>query len=199
MEFAVTALSRVLSTFGKLTLPCAKRYARDIVMGLQYLHANDVIHRDVKPQNVLLGQSGYCKLADFGTASLLTKLEQNAEMVMGTPHYMAPELIRGQIGRPADVWALGVTVWQMLTGALLDDVQEMTNTAAVMFHVGMMTKAPQIPHEFSDEVKLFLRSCLNLEPQERGTADELLGEPFLTVPAPDTPTNLFQRAPTTII
>jgi serine/threonine protein kinase len=69
----------------------------------------------------------------------------------------------------------------------------------VMFHVGMMTEAPQIPHEFSDEVKLFLRSCLNLEPQERGTADELLGEPFLTVPAPDTPTNLFQRAPTTII
>lgn len=57
---------------------------------------------DIKPQNVLIGQSGLCKLADFGTASLLTKVQQGkSEPLVGTPQYMAPEMMHGYVGRLA--------------------------------------------------------------------------------------------------
>jgi len=179
MEYAPTSVAKLLANFGKLSEPCVRRYGRDILHGLRYLHAHNVIHRDIKPQNVLIGQSGRCKLADFGTAALLHKVEQGGDTVMGTPHYMAPEVVRGQVGPEADVWAMGVTVWEMLTGHLIDNCQEMTNVVAVMFHFGMMTEAPQIPHEFSEDLRDFLRGCLCPDPARRAMAEGLLRHRFV--------------------
>eukprot|EP00667_Euglena_gracilis_P001081 EG_transcript_1081 len=179
MEYAPTSLSSVILVFGRLPEPCAKRYTKEVLQGLTYLHLNDVIHRDVKPQNVLIGLDGSAKLADFGTAALLYNVEQGCETVIGTPHYMAPEVIHGQVGKEADIWALGVTVWEMLTGNLLNGSEDLTNYAAVIFQLGMMTEAPQIPHDFSEPLREFLHVCLSVDPTKRATADKLIQFPFL--------------------
>jgi len=171
----------VLANFGKLDLTCARQYTKDITEGLHYLHAHGVIHRDVKPQNVLMQQSGLCKLADFGTAAVLQKSEGTATgrgqaEVIGTPHYMAPEALWGCMGMEADIWALGVTVWEMLTGHLLI---ECTQHVAVLFRLGVMTEDPQIPSDLDRHAVDFLRACLRLNRKNRSRTDQLMALPLL--------------------
>ena len=95
------------------------------------------MHRDIKPANVLLGQNGDCKLADFGTAAMLTHLEMDGETLIGTPHYMAPEVTEGQLGSAMDIWAVGATCVHLLTGRKLldmismDSINPMNLTASI--------------------------------------------------------------------
>ena len=159
-------------------MPSVRRYMRDILRGLRYLHSERVLHRDVKPQNVLLDTTGHCKLADFGTAALASGAAGAAAgEIVGTPHYMAPEVINGAVcAAAADVWAAGVTCRQLLTGGLLFD---RTNAMAVMYALATLTEPPAVPAELPEEVRDFLTACLRLDPQARGTADQLLAMPFL--------------------
>ena len=175
MEYACTTLAKVLVNFGKLSLSSAKRYTRDVTRGLRYLHFNAVLHRDIKPQNVLIGQTGTCKLADFGMALQHDKVVQDGISIEGTPHYMAPETVHGQIGMAADVWALGVTTWEMLYGKLEGNQSEL----AILYQLGLMKRAPQIPDDLSNEVKDFLKQSLCLDPNHRATAQQLLDSTFL--------------------
>ena len=172
---------QVLSNFRKLPLQSAKRYTREVTEGLRYLHNKQIVHRDVKPQNVLLGQDGVCKLADFGTASVLQEGDPGSQMIVGTPYYMAPETVRGGVGKEGDVWALGVTLWQMLTGELvLVQSMETTNDYAVLFKLGTMTVAPTVPDQaFPEEVAEFLKACWQLEPSRRATTEQLLTMEFM--------------------
>ena len=153
---------------------------RDILRGLKYLHSKQVLHRDIKPGNVLLEQTGQCKLADFGTAAFVQcGPEADAEapdMIVGTPHYMAPEVVRGEAGTAGDVWATGVMCQQLLTGHL---VFENTNNIAVLYALAVMTEPPEIPEGLSEDVQEFLGAALRLDPRERATTEELLCMPFL--------------------
>jgi serine/threonine protein kinase len=89
-----------------------------ICEALQYAHSQGVIHRDIKPANVLLTQDGRAKLGDFGLARPLTTTPgmTGASLVMGTPEYMAPEQWAGKVDHRADIYALGVMLYEMLTG-----------------------------------------------------------------------------------
>ena len=94
---------------------------RDVAFALGYAHAQGVVHRDVKPDNILIDASGRAKVADFGLALMAgeSRLTQTGAMV-GTPYYMAPETFSGEralVGPPADVWALGVMLYRTLGGA----------------------------------------------------------------------------------
>ena len=172
MEYACTTLAKVLLNFGKLPLASIKRYTRQVTCGLRYLHKHRVVHRDVKPQNILIAQSDVCKLSDFGTASILTTSAQNGrDGLMGTPQYMAPEMLRGRVGMPADVWALGITVTEMLSGQPL---METTNPAAALYRLGQMKEAPPLPAGVSEETRDFLTACLQFDPDQRPTAQDLL-------------------------
>eukprot|EP00667_Euglena_gracilis_P001475 EG_transcript_1474 len=126
MEYvACGSLESLLKKFGKFQESSVQRYTRDIVRGLSYLHNNGVLHRDVKPANVLVEHTGACKLADFGTAAMLQHNESHGADLVGTPQYMAPEVLEGDVSSAGDIWAVGVTCLQLLTGKGLLDILTM--------------------------------------------------------------------------
>ncbi|CBZ25395.1 putative protein kinase [Leishmania mexicana MHOM/GT/2001/U1103] len=105
---------------GVLREGVVRRYARDVVSGLAYLHSRGVIHRDVKPANMLLSSDGTVKLTDFGTSLVLSDnnrtMKSNA--LAGTAAYMAPECVQGTYSSASDIWSFGCSVVQLLTGQM---------------------------------------------------------------------------------
>lgn len=113
-------LKAYLRRVGRLEPADAERIALQVCEALEYAHRQGIIHRDVKPQNILLAPDGSVKVADFGIArALATSTITQPGMVMGTVHYLSPEQARGAaVGRGSDVYALGVVLFEMLTGRL---------------------------------------------------------------------------------
>ncbi len=111
-------LARILAQGGALPADCVAVIGARVADALDYVHYCSMLHRDVKPANVMLSRDGEVKLMDFGIAKdkddpALTR----AGMLVGSPSYMAPEVLNGEEGGPAaDVWALGVTLYELLTG-----------------------------------------------------------------------------------
>jgi serine/threonine protein kinase len=111
-------LARILSAGGALPPDCVAVIGARVADALDYVHYNAMLHRDVKPANVMLSRDGDVKLMDFGIAKgeddpALTR----AGMLVGSPSYMAPEVLGGEeAGPPSDVWALGVALYELLTG-----------------------------------------------------------------------------------
>lgn len=98
----------------KLSEPLVCAMAYQMIWGLSYLHFEKLIHRDIKPGNVLLSSSGQVKLADFGIASTGKEMSTT---VVGTTMYMAPERLLGQqYGSLSDMWSLGLVLWQSIRG-----------------------------------------------------------------------------------
>ena len=101
---------------GMLDIPNTLHIARQTAAALDYAHSHDVIHRDVKPGNIIVTETGDVKLLDFGLATALRSL-QKEDQVVGTPLFMAPELIRqGEVDHRVDIYALGILLFRMLTG-----------------------------------------------------------------------------------
>ncbi|KAM3669111.1 serine/threonine-protein kinase PAK 3-like [Ammospiza maritima maritima] len=89
--------------------------SRECLQGLDFLHSNDVIHRDVKSDNILLRTDGSVKLADFGLATQLTPEQSRRCSVTGTPWWMAPEVVTGQpYGPKVDIWSFGIVGIEMI-------------------------------------------------------------------------------------
>ena len=106
MEFmSGGSLSSLLDQFPSLPISSTVRYLKDILRGLKFLHSQDIIHRDIRPHNVLLLTDGQCKLADFGASQHLARVNGNA-VVVGTPLYMAPEACRGFAEKGSDIWSM---------------------------------------------------------------------------------------------
>ncbi|ORC91572.1 protein kinase [Trypanosoma theileri] len=117
------SLDGILSGFGTLSIVTVRRFLRDALNGLMYLHSKNVVHCDVKPHNVLVAMDGVYKLSDFGSSLLrltnsMHEISDVCEM-RGTPGYMAPEVARGELPTgKSDVFSLGITVLELLTGRL---------------------------------------------------------------------------------
>lgn len=116
------SVRQLLEKERRLSVVDAARIARQVAEALAYAHAHGIVHRDIKPDNVLLDRSGHVLVTDFGIA----KAAQEASvsqlttegMVVGTPHYMSPEQATGErVDRRSDIYALGVVLYQMLAGA----------------------------------------------------------------------------------
>ena len=110
-------LETVIATSGQFEIDRAVDHALQIARAVEHAHAQDIIHRDLRPGNVLVSEAGTLKVADFGTARVI-EIAARGTTIIGSPPYMAPEQFRGEAVFASDLYSLGITVYQMLTGAL---------------------------------------------------------------------------------
>lgn len=166
-----TDLRRYLRSRGVLDIDRAIIIAHDVALGLGAAHRRSIVHRDVKPQNILVGKGGSIKLTDFGIASVYKDI--NAErltttgMTLGTVQYYAPEQAQGEIVSPAaDVYALGIVMYEMLTGRTPFDGD--TPVAVAMQHI---QDPPVPPAELNpgipQTVENIILRCLEKIPEMR--------------------------------
>ncbi|XP_004308240.1 PREDICTED: G-type lectin S-receptor-like serine/threonine-protein kinase B120 isoform X2 [Fragaria vesca subsp. vesca] len=172
------SIQSLLEKFGSFSLPVIKRFTKQLLLALEYLHKNGIIHGDIKGANILVGSKGRIKLADFGTSTQAAI--SGSKPTRGTPYWMAPEVIRGT-GHDfsADIWSVGCTVIEMATGNPPWN-QQFETIAAFFYCVGTSKSHPPIPEHLSSAAKDFLHECLQKEPTVRPSASELLKHPFLT-------------------
>src|SRR5579872_317313 len=166
-----TDLRRYLRSRGVLDIERAIIIAHDVALGLGAAHRRGIVHRDVKPQNVLVGRDGSIKLTDFGIASVYKDI--NAErltttgMTLGTVQYYAPEQAQGEIVSPAaDIYALGIVMYEMLCGRTPFDGD--TPVAVAMRHI---QDTPDPPSTYNPRIppgleRIILR-CLEKDPRNR--------------------------------
>ncbi|CAH1153567.1 unnamed protein product [Phaedon cochleariae] len=166
----------------------------DTLKGLEYLHLRRKIHRDIKAGNILLNSEGHAKLADFGVAGQLTDTMAKRNTVIGTPFWMAPEVIQ-EIGYDcvADIWSLGITALEMAEGKPpYGDIHPMR----AIFMIP--TKPPpsfREPDKWSTEFIDFVNVCLVKNPEERAIATELLSHEFIgNAKAPSLLSTMIQEA-----
>ncbi|KAM1525992.1 hypothetical protein ACFX10_010384 [Malus domestica] len=175
------SISSLLGKFGSFPEAVIQMYTKQLLLGLEYLHKNGIMHRDIKGANILVDNKGCIKLADFGASKQVVELAtiSGAKSMKGTPYWMAPEVIL-QTGHSfsADIWSVGCTVIEMATGK--PPWSQQYQEVAALFHIGTTKSHPPIPEHLSFEAKDFLLKCLQKEPHLRSVASELLQHPFVT-------------------
>ncbi|XP_076309378.1 serine/threonine-protein kinase Pak-like [Tachypleus tridentatus] len=153
---------------------------KEILQAVQYLHDNNIVHRDIKGDNILLGKDWTIKLADFGISAQLSPEQNKRTSLVGTRRWMAPELVKQiEYGPEVDIWSLGITAIEMVNGK----PPYHQENSDMVFDLITQNGKPNIENKdnLSPVFRDFLDRCLEVDISKRYTASELLEHPFMEV------------------
>ncbi|CAL9731186.1 MAP kinase kinase Mkk2p/SSP33 [Monosporozyma unispora] len=175
----------LLARGGRIGEKVLGKIAEDVLRGLSYLHEKKVIHRDIKPQNILFNDGGEVKLCDFGVSG--EAVNSLATTFTGTSFYMAPERIQGEpYSVTCDVWSLGLTILEVAQGHFPFGSDKITaNIAPIELLVMILTFTPELKDEpennisWSNSFKSFIGYCLKKDPRERPSPRQMLKHPWI--------------------
>ena len=181
------SIKNMIDQFGGFNEILIRKYTKQILSGLKYLHDKKIIHRDIKCANILIGNNGFIKLTDFGCSKKISmKLAKkdsssNGEYctsLKGTIPWCAPEVIcHKKYGKKADIWSLGCTLIEMTGNQPWGNIE---NIFQVMNKIGKSNLIPDIPDYLSNNFKNFLRLCFKRDPKQRPNLKTLMKHNFIT-------------------
>ena len=152
---------------------------RDVLQGLKMIHQqHHILHRDIKAANILLNSNGEIKIADFGLSRKFESGSQQTIKFVGTPYWMAPEIISGvAYSYPADIWSVGITCVELCEGA--PPFAEFPPTKAMIEITIKGFAGYRFPDMHSPEICDFISHCVETDPNKRWNVDQLLEHPFV--------------------
>lgn len=174
----------MLDVYKTLKESVIRKYCKEILKGLEYLHSHNIIHRDIKGANILVDKIGSCKLTDFGGSKVISEeIKFNNKLSFkGTPNWMAPETVKKcEYSRYSDIWSLGCTLIEMVTG---QPPWNGDNSMNVLYKILKTDQPPEFPVGISKTFKHFLSCCLKMNPKERWNVTRLLNHPFINEVVP---------------
>lgn len=181
----------ILTKYGPFTLEATRFYAAEIVNGLEYMHSLNIIHRDMKPENLILSRDMHLKITDFGTARILEsgedEIKDNSDLQQrkskqtfcGTANYVSPEVLNdGPCKIGSDLWALGCIIFQFLTGH-----HAFTGDSDYLIFQKILHRKIDFPLNFPLDAKNLVEELLQINPEDRlgarkGGYSELKAHPF---------------------
>ncbi|XP_063101135.1 serine/threonine-protein kinase 36 isoform X3 [Cavia porcellus] len=174
-DYAEGELFQILEDDGKLPEEQVQAIAAQLVSALYYLHSHRILHRDMKPQNILLAKGGGIKLCDFGFARAMSTNTMVLTSIKGTPLYMSPELVEERpYDHTADLWSVGCILYELAVGT------PPFYTTSIFQLVNLIRKDPvRWPPSISPCFKNFLQGLLTKDPQQRLSWPDLLHHPFI--------------------
>ena len=177
-------LNHYIKKFKKLPENMVQQWAWQIVSGVEYLHSQNIVHRDIKGDNILVTMEGVVKLADFGCSKQIDDVcsqSHGCKTMVGTPYWMAPEVIKCEpegYGTKSDVWSVACTIVEMVTGK--PAWPECNSMWAAVYKIANSRGLPtEIPKDLDPEMMDFLEKCFERDPNNRPNANELKLHPWL--------------------
>ena len=191
MEYmAGGSLKDILDNVGPFNEESVSLVMKSLCKGLEYIHREQKLHRDIKAANILLTSNADVKLADFGVAGQMTNTLRARNTYVGSPFWMAPEVIeRSQYDQTADIWSVGITAIELLKGS------PPYTDKHVYMALDLITRndPPRLDHSFSKSAREFVSACLARSPRDRASAAELLQHPFLKKTKPSALKELLRK------
>jgi 3-phosphoinositide dependent protein kinase-1 len=198
-------LATVIRKYGSLDLTSTRYYAAQLIDTLEFIHEREIIHRDVKPENILLDNEMRLKVTDFGSAKILGRKEEPSETskrsFVGSADYVSPEVLRNEPATFAsDIWAFGVVLFDFITGK-----SPFRSATEFLTFQKVLKRELEFPEGFDPVARSLVELCLDLEPKGRPTPQEIKAHPFFagvdwnniwSAPAPKIRTGMSPPQPT---